>query len=129
MHPSCSAFTCGRAILYTWWWIGRSCIFFFSSRRRHTRSYGEWSSDVCSSDLTGVEAPSSAIAQLGQLDQRGRKLFGQVTLWLTLLIVGGLTLGLTALAVHLGTGIPPRNSTQIAELARAAGSPLLFALF
>lgn len=78
---------------------------------------------------TGVEAPSSAIAQLGQLDQRGRKRFGQVTLWLTLLIVGGLTLGLTALAVHLSIGIPPHNSTQIAELARAAGSPVLFALF
>src|SRR5438094_2531493 len=31
-------------------------FFFFSSRRRHTRSYGDWSSDVCSSDLdrTGV---------------------------------------------------------------------------
>src|SRR5207248_7739599 len=28
-----------------------SCYFFFSSRRRHTRSYGDWSSDVCSSDL------------------------------------------------------------------------------
>src|SRR5207248_8039338 len=27
--------------------------FFFSSRRRHTRSYGDWSSDVCSSDLRG----------------------------------------------------------------------------
>src|SRR5207248_5365412 len=26
-------------------------IFFFSSIRRHTRSYGDWSSDVCSSDL------------------------------------------------------------------------------
>src|SRR5256885_9512820 len=25
--------------------------FFFSSRRRHTRLQGEWSSDVCSSDL------------------------------------------------------------------------------
>src|SRR5207248_3468275 len=24
---------------------------FFSSRRRHTRSYGDWSSGVCSSDL------------------------------------------------------------------------------
>src|SRR5437867_9897996 len=30
-------------------------VFFFSSRRRHTRSYGDWSSDVCSSDLPGVE--------------------------------------------------------------------------
>src|SRR6266705_6082011 len=28
-----------------------SFCFFFSSRRRHTRSYGDWSSDVCSSDL------------------------------------------------------------------------------
>src|SRR5256885_12523457 len=26
--------------------------FFFSSRRRHTRLQGDWSSDVCSSDLT-----------------------------------------------------------------------------
>src|SRR5699024_11317569 len=27
------------------------CLFFFSSRRRHTRSKRDWSSDVCSSDL------------------------------------------------------------------------------
>src|SRR3989454_10763694 len=27
------------------------CLFFFSSRRRHTRLQGDWSSDVCSSDL------------------------------------------------------------------------------
>src|SRR5204862_3113690 len=32
--------------------IFSSCfIFFFSSRRRHTRSLRDWSSDVCSSDL------------------------------------------------------------------------------
>src|SRR2546427_1984190 len=29
-------------------------IFFFSSRRRHTRFDCDWSSDVCSSDLTGI---------------------------------------------------------------------------
>src|SRR3712207_2239904 len=28
------------------------CVFFFSSRRRHTRYWRDWSSDVCSSDLT-----------------------------------------------------------------------------
>src|SRR5215210_4599349 len=28
-----------------------TCFFFFSSRRRHTRYIGDWSSDVCSSDL------------------------------------------------------------------------------
>src|SRR5256885_10438160 len=31
-------------------WLER-CEFFFSSRRRHTRLQGDWSSDVCSSDL------------------------------------------------------------------------------
>src|SRR5207253_7030936 len=31
-----------------------SIIFFFSSRRRHTRWPRDWSSDVCSSDLFGV---------------------------------------------------------------------------
>src|SRR2546426_2018287 len=29
-------------------------FFFFSSRRRHTRLQGDWSSDVCSSDLLGL---------------------------------------------------------------------------
>src|SRR5262245_26234730 len=28
-------------------------LFFFSSRRRHTRCLSDWSSDVCSSDLAG----------------------------------------------------------------------------
>src|SRR5207249_8528558 len=31
-----------------------SFVFFFSSRRRHTRSKRDWSSDVCSSDLYNV---------------------------------------------------------------------------
>src|SRR6266566_6613883 len=35
-------------------------MFFFSSRRRHTRLQGDWSSDVCSSDLD----PAGLIARL-----------------------------------------------------------------
>src|SRR5256885_9165347 len=31
---------------------------FFSSRRRNTRLQGDWSSDVCSSNLTRVRIPS-----------------------------------------------------------------------
>src|SRR5207245_2189968 len=34
-------------------------VFFFSSRRRHTRCYRDWSSDVCSSDLV-VEREAEA---------------------------------------------------------------------
>src|SRR3712207_7387150 len=42
------------------------CFFFFSSRRRHTRYWRDWSSDVCSSDLlkrpTTVAAVRAGIA-------------------------------------------------------------------
>jgi hypothetical protein len=79
---------------------------------------------------TGVEAPSSAIAQLGQLDDAGRRRFGRITLWLMLGIVVTLTLGLAILAVRLRVGIPPADSTQVAEIARtAAGDGSLFAAF
>src|SRR6266513_3735622 len=37
----------------------RTLNFFFSSRRRHTRSKRDWSSDVCSSDLRTGESVSS----------------------------------------------------------------------
>src|SRR5205823_1018186 len=79
---------------------------------------------------TGVEAPSSAIAQLGQLDDAGRRRFGRITLWLMLAIVLWLTAGLTVLAIRLRVGLPPGDSTQVAELARTSvGSGALFAAF
>src|SRR5437763_7387248 len=34
--------------------FGKFVFFFFSSRRRHTIYIGDWSSDVCSSDLGEV---------------------------------------------------------------------------
>src|SRR2546426_2121954 len=36
-------------------------FFFFSSRRRHTRLQGDWSSDVCSSDLIGLALVKSLV--------------------------------------------------------------------
>jgi hypothetical protein len=79
---------------------------------------------------TGTEAPATSIAQLGQLDNAGRMRFGRGTLALTIVIVGVLTMGLTALAVHLGVGIPKHDSTQIADLAHtAAGGGGLYGFF
>ncbi|WP_307791358.1 amino acid permease [Streptomyces actuosus] len=72
---------------------------------------------------TGVEAPSTAIAQLGQLDDTRRRRFGRGTLALLLVIVGGLTLALTVLAVRLHIGVPAADSTQIADIAHAAAGP------
>jgi hypothetical protein len=79
---------------------------------------------------TGTEAPATSIAQLGQLDDAGRCRFGRGTLGLTIGIVGGLTMALTALAVHLHVGIPRHDETQIADLAHAAAGPgTLYACF
>jgi hypothetical protein len=79
---------------------------------------------------TGVEAPSSAIAQLGQLDDRGRIRSGRITLWLTFAIVGTLTLALVGLAIGLRVGVPRGDSTLIADVAEhAVGRGALFASF
>src|SRR5699024_12099321 len=43
-------------------------FFFFSSRRRHTRSKRDWSSDVCSSDLSQHPRQSSQPAFTISLD-------------------------------------------------------------
>src|SRR5688500_19942852 len=46
--------------------------FFFSSRRRHTRLQGDWSSDVCSSDLRGSTTGSALSgASLGKASSSG----------------------------------------------------------
>src|SRR6266436_3073892 len=46
-------------------------LFFFSSRRRHTRCSRDWSSDVCSSDLVHRQrSESSAIHPVVPADRR-----------------------------------------------------------
>jgi hypothetical protein len=67
---------------------------------------------------TGVEAPSNAIAQLGQLDDRARVRFGQWTIWLMVAIVSALTLAVAVLAVRFGLGLPDSDSTLLADVAR-----------
>jgi hypothetical protein len=69
---------------------------------------------------TGTEAPSTAIAQLGQLGADDRRRFARGTLVLTLVIVACLTIALTELAVRLHVGIPGADSTEIADVARAS---------
>src|SRR5205085_6287136 len=41
------------------------CMFFFSSRRRHTIFDCDWSSDVCSSDLDGAQTPLGPFSSNG----------------------------------------------------------------
>src|SRR5256885_8362935 len=53
--------------------------FFFSSRRRHTRLQGDWSSDVCSSDLGNLHLAEENVRKifvivLPGMHQNGRNL-------------------------------------------------------
>src|SRR5204862_1842344 len=53
-----------------------SC-FFFSSRRRHTRSLRDWSSDVCSSDLENERrGPLADDGQAGPVQRDPRRVPG-----------------------------------------------------
>src|SRR5688500_19666841 len=42
-------------------------LFFFSSRRRHTRLQGDWSSDVCSSDLGNILCQEGQTVMAGDI--------------------------------------------------------------
>src|SRR2546427_9111698 len=57
--------------------LERVCLFFFSSRRRHTRFDCDWSSDVCSSDLI-ARYPIAVLGDgLAEDDWTGWKLLNQ----------------------------------------------------
>src|SRR5256885_7284008 len=58
------------------------CFFFFSSRRRHTRLQGDWSSDVCSSDLIKGWGFTPELAMLA--GTAGGALLGLIFGWLAI---------------------------------------------
>src|SRR2546430_423292 len=66
---------------------------FFSSRRRHTRFDCDWSSDVCSSDLSVTISASNLKTQLSAGTYGGRILFNigsnQVNVYVTLTVEPG----------------------------------------
>src|SRR3989454_5581429 len=65
-------------------------ILFFTSRRRHTRLQGDWSSDVCSSDL--LPAPGCGAGPEHRGRERGER--------------HGIALAITGGAVARGAGCP-----------------------
>src|SRR5699024_11654696 len=53
-----------RSVLTLCTILGVLVLFFFSSRRRHTMSKRDWSSDVCSSDLMSEEEIATALEEV-----------------------------------------------------------------
>src|SRR5438034_8540971 len=91
-------------------------FFFFSSRRRHTRSLCDWSSDVCSSDLEliGREAPLRDVTNLVVAHRL-----------VTLTGAGGV--GKTRLALEATRQLLPRflDGAWLAELGSLADADLV----
>src|SRR5258707_4754918 len=81
-----SHFTCYVSVMYLVSMYISDFCFFFSSRRRHTRYWRDWSSDVCSSDLG---------------DRIGRK----STLIATLLLMGLATFAVALVPTYEQVGI------------------------
>src|SRR5260370_11589171 len=84
-------------------WEIKSNLFFFSSRRRHTRFKCDWSSDVCSSDLN--QADSEAISEQMSMAGFVQRDFGEIA---DVYIVN------TCTVTHLGD----RSSRQMISQAR-----------
>src|SRR6266516_5118610 len=71
-------------------------FFFFSSKRRHTRSYGDWSSDVCSSDLAA---------------------------WMILAAISAATPGATPHSTEPRTNAARSEERRVGKECRSRGSP------
>src|SRR5690348_3668921 len=79
-------------------------VFFFSSRRRHTRWTGDWSSDVCSSDLLTMIHEAMILEysarHLALLEWASAlKLFNYSCIGLALFVPFGIAEGANALAI------------------------------
>src|SRR5256885_7001784 len=84
-------------------------FFFFSSRRRHTRLQGDWSSDVCSSDLSALYLAGYDLTldDLKQFRQWGSRTPGHSE--------HGVTPGVEATTGPLGQGVGDAVGMAIAE--------------
>src|SRR5207247_3324326 len=89
--------------------------FFFSSRRRHTRSTRDWSSDVCSSDLV----PSHFEFSHGNLAKYVVEVMDRAGVQAAH-VVGAKTGG--AIAMHLAADFPTRvrSLVVVGEIGRAS---------
>src|SRR5260370_30905929 len=89
-------------------------VFFFSSRRRHTRFKCDWSSDVCSSDLALLVMAGAAASSLGRPLALVELQTARVSAWVPLL-------GVLAAAAALTRGRPATGALALFAVPVLAG--------
>src|SRR3712207_9441938 len=104
--------------------IVTTVFFFFSSRRRHTRYWRDWSSDVCSSDLSREEVQRALSGPTFRVytndDVAGTELGGAVKNVLAIAagMVSGLGLGTNSVAALVTRGLAAMMRLAFARGAR-----------
>src|SRR2546421_7862159 len=96
----------------------QTCFFFFSSRRRHTRSDRDWSSDVCSSDLPAVKIILAGAGAFGAKHLDAIKIIGCVQV---VSLVGGNLESTRAVAQKYG--IERSEERRVGKECRSRWSP------
>src|SRR5216684_2624681 len=115
--------------------LGFCFVFFFSSRRRHTRCSRDWSSDVCSSDLwamtahivyADIDARAAATLSRAVIEQvvRGEIGFDGVLVSddLSMRALGGRFADRAAGALAAGCDIVLHCNGDMTEMAQIAGA-------
>src|SRR5256885_8551449 len=97
----------------------RLVIFFFSSRRRHTRLQGDWSSDVCSSDLT----LSTALAANHGLRPALRFVLAVPVGWCVLLVLSTAGVGAAIVAAPLLLWLVRSEERRVGKEGRSRWAP------
>src|SRR3712207_7996103 len=95
----------------------RLLCFFFSSRRRHTRYWRDWSSDVCSSDLSTLFLGLAWLVSR-RLDKRMPRV--EEAVWRFALVAA-----LVTASVQLASGREPLRSEErrVGKACRSRWSP------
>src|SRR5262249_60870283 len=84
-------------------------FFFFSSRRRHTRLVSDWSSDVCSSDLTSSSMCSNTLVL--NAERKPNRPARRIEAW---------SLRSSSIVRRAGSGSLWRSSARQTEIGRAS---------
>src|SRR2546430_5811046 len=95
-------------------------LFFFSSRRRHTRFDCDWSSDVCSSELRRIAALSLLAVLLLLAAATGPVGIGLASL---AALVGLVPVALRVRRVHLMASLLRSEERRVGEECRSRWSP------